>query len=93
MQLSRIIAKPFRLAEAPPELLSKTFSEEVIGMGYHPERVSEGKKGLISELPRIALDAPIESKEEIAIWRNAFRTGELGDGKIFLIPVLDFIEF
>ncbi len=95
-KFARIICKPFKLRDIPQNLLKSVYYEEVIGSGFHPERirnVEKRAKPLLSHLPRIALDILTESEETIEKIRLSLRTGEWGDGKIFVLPIIDFIEF
>lgn len=93
IRLIRLFCKPFMFKELPSNLINQATQEEVIGLGYHPERYSGSNTALFQELPRVAVDMEFDDSEELETIRKSLSTGEYGDGKIFIFPVEGFIEF
>lgn len=59
---------------------------------FHTYRRAEYQVNLIEKL-RVEIVVPDQEAEEVAeTIREAAHTGEVGDGKIFLLPVLDAIR-
>ena len=93
MIYARIVCKPFRIKNIPENYIENLCYEEVLGLGYHPETFKAKRRALLSGLPRIAIDAGFESMSDVETVRQSLRTGEQGDGKIFVMPVEKVIEF
>ena len=93
MKLLRVIAKPFMIRHLPEEIKKKSFAEEVIGTGFHPEKLRQERPVLFKELPRIALDTSIENTETIESIRQNLNTMEKGAGKIFVFNIEKSVEF
>lgn len=93
MKYLRVIFKPFKMRDWVEKIQPEFYAEEVTGFGYHPERLSGGDKALLTALPRMAADLKTDDAEGIEAHRAALRTGEPGDGKIFVFSLTDFREF
>ncbi len=93
MKFLRIIFKPFKLRDWVERENPDFHCEEVTGLGYHPERLTPESKALLTELPRMAAEMKCDDCGEIEKHRLALRTGEWGDGKIFVFPLAAYHEF
>lgn len=95
MKFLRIVMKPFKLKNWAASTEAEFTCEEVTGLGYHPERLAGAAedRALLSELPRMAADCEAGSAGDVENIRLALRTGEPGDGKIFVFPLLDRRDF
>jgi nitrogen regulatory protein PII len=93
MIYARIVCKPFRINNIPENIIERFYYEEVLGLGYHPETYKAKRRALLSGLPRIAIDGSFGDRSEIESVRQSLRTGERGDGKIFVLPVERVVEF
>jgi nitrogen regulatory protein P-II 1 len=101
MKLIKAIIKPFKLEEVK-EALSEIGVEgmtvtEVKGFGRqkgHTE-IYRGSEYTVDFLPKVMLDIAVGddlvSKTVDAI-KNAAKTGKIGDGKIFVIPMEEAIR-
>jgi len=101
MKLVKAIIKPFKLEEVK-EALSEIGVEgmtvsEVKGFGRqkgHTE-IYRGSEYTVDFLPKVMLDIAVQedlvSKTVEAI-SNAAKTGKIGDGKIFVLPIEEAIR-
>lgn len=101
MKLVKAIIKPFKLEEVK-EALSEIGVEgmtvtEVKGFGRqkgHTE-IYRGSEYTVDFLPKVMLDIAVSddlvSKTVEAI-KGAAKTGKIGDGKIFVLPIEDAIR-
>jgi len=101
MKLVTAIIKPFKL-EAVKEALTAVGVEgmtvsEVKGFGRqkgHTE-VYRGSEYTVDFLPKVKIDLVVgdEMKDKVVIAIvNAAKTGKIGDGKVFVLPVEDVIR-
>lgn len=89
----RSFIKPFRLNDFPFDDFPHSFSEEVEGRGFHPERLQPSTKRLLDSLPRIAVDSTADELSDADQIVRSLQSGEWGDGKIFIFPIERFEEF
>lgn len=96
MKLIKAIIKPFKLEEVK-EALAEIGIEgmtvtEVKGFGRqkgHTE-IYRGSEYTVDFLPKVMLDIAVPdelSEKTVETVSNAAKTGKIGDGKIFVIPV------
>jgi len=101
MKLITAIIKPFKL-DAVKEALTQVGVEgmtvtEVKGFGRqkgHTE-VYRGSEYTVDFLPKVKIDLVVsdEMKDKVVIAIvNAAKTGKIGDGKVFVLPVEDVIR-
>ena len=101
MKLITAIIKPFKL-DAVKEALTAVGVEgmtvsEVKGFGRqkgHTE-VYRGSEYTVDFLPKVKIDLVVsdEMKDKVVIAIvNAAKTGKIGDGKVFILPVEDVIR-
>ena len=101
MKLITAIIKPFKL-DAVKEALTQVGVEgmtvtEVKGFGRqkgHTE-VYRGSEYTVDFLPKVKIDLVVgdEMKDKVVIAIvNAAKTGKIGDGKVFILPVEDVIR-
>ena len=96
MKLVTAIIKPFKLDEVREALSERGISgmtlTEVKGYGRqkgHTE-IYRGAEYVVNLLPKIRLDVAVPSErvdETVAAIAAAARTGQIGDGKIFVTPL------
>ena len=96
MKLITAIIKPFKLDEVKSALTALGVQgmtvTEVKGFGRqkgHTE-IYRGAEYAISFLPKVRIDLVVASEQAdkvVATIRDAARTGEVGDGKIFVSPI------
>ena len=96
MKLVTAIIKPFKLEEVRDALnglgISGITVTEVKGYGRqkgHTE-IYRGAEYTISFLPKIKIEVAVASeraREVVEVIANASRTGQIGDGKIFVIDI------
>ena len=101
MKKIEAIIKPFKLDEVKQGLselgVKGMTATEVKGFGRqrgHKE-VYRGTEYQIDFLPKIKIEIVMESSlvpEAVKIIQEKARTGEIGDGKIFVIPVEEVIR-
>ncbi len=95
------IIKPFKLDEVKDALehmgVQGLTVSEVKGFGRqkgHTE-LYRGAEYVVDFLPKIKVEVVLESErvpEAIEVIEKASRTGKIGDGKIFVVPVDDVIR-
>ncbi|KAF0095753.1 MAG: nitrogen regulatory protein P-II 2 [Puniceicoccaceae bacterium 5H] len=96
MKLVKAIIKPFKLEEVK-EALSEIGVEgmtvtEVKGFGRqkgHTE-IYRGSEYTVDFLPKVMLDVAVPDElvaKTIDAIKNAAKTGKIGDGKIFVLPI------
>ncbi len=101
MKLIIAIIKPFKLDEVK-EALSKAGAEgltvtEVKGFGRqkgHTE-IYRGSEYTVDFLPKVKIEVAVTDellKPAIAAITGAAKTGKIGDGKIFVVPIEDVIR-
>ena len=101
MKLVKAIIKPFKLEEVK-EALSEIGVEgmtvtEVKGFGRqkgHTE-IYRGSEYTVDFLPKVMVDVAISEElvgKVVEAIKNAAKTGKIGDGKIFVIPVEEAIR-
>ena len=101
MKLVKAIIKPFKLEEVK-EALSEIGVEgmtvtEVKGFGRqkgHTE-IYRGSEYTVDILPKVMVDVAISEElvgKVVEAIKNAAKTGKIGDGKIFVIPVEEAIR-
>lgn len=101
MKLVKAIIKPFKLEEVK-EALSEIGVEgmtvtEVKGFGRqkgHTE-IYRGSEYTVDFLPKVMLDVAIADElvsKTVEAIKGAAKTGKIGDGKIFVLPVEDAIR-
>ena len=101
MKLVKAIIKPFKLEEVK-EALSEIGVEgmtvtEVKGFGRqkgHTE-IYRGSEYTVDFLPKVMLDVAVGDDlvvKTVEAIKNAAKTGKIGDGKIFVIPIEDAIR-
>jgi nitrogen regulatory protein P-II 2 len=93
MKLVTAIIKPFQFDEAQSALTALGVQgmtvTEVKGFGRqkgHTE-VYRGAEYAISFLPKLRIDLVVASGRRTRSLRHTARTGEVGDGKIFVSPI------
>jgi nitrogen regulatory protein P-II 2 len=96
MKLVTAIIKPFKLDEVREALSERGVSgmtlTEVKGYGRqkgHTE-IYRGAEYVVNLLPKIRLDVAVASErvdDTVAAITTAARTGQIGDGKIFVTPL------
>jgi nitrogen regulatory protein P-II 1 len=101
MKLIKAIIKPFKLEEVK-EALSDIGVEgmtvtEVKGFGRqkgHTE-IYRGSEYTVDFLPKVMIDIALSDEmaaKAIEAIKNSAKTGKIGDGKIFVIPLEDAIR-
>jgi|SRR5210317_19893 nitrogen regulatory protein P-II 1 len=101
MKLVKAIIKPFKLEEVK-EALSEIGVEgmtvtEVKGFGRqkgHTE-IYRGSEYTVDFLPKVMVDVAIAEElvgKVVEAIKNAAKTGKIGDGKIFVIPIDEAIR-
>ena len=101
MKLVKAIIKPFKLEEVK-EALSEIGVEgmtvtEVKGFGRqkgHTE-IYRGSEYTVDFLPKVMVDVAISEElvgKVVEAIKNAAKTGKIGDGKIFVIPIEEAIR-
>ncbi len=101
MKLVKAIIKPFKLEEVK-EALAEIGVEgmtvtEVKGFGRqkgHTE-IYRGSEYTVDFLPKVMVDVAVSDDlvgKTVDAIKNAARTGKIGDGKIFVIPVEEAIR-
>jgi nitrogen regulatory protein PII len=101
MKLVKAIIKPFKLEEVK-EALSEIGVEgmtvtEVKGFGRqkgHTE-IYRGSEYTVDFLPKVMVDVAISEDlvgKVVEAIKNAAKTGKIGDGKIFVIPIEEAIR-
>lgn len=101
MKKIEAIIKPFKLEEVK-EALSEIGVEgmtvsEVKGFGRqkgHTE-IYRGSEYTIDFLPKIKIEVVVSDDKEVTVVNSIIksaRTGKIGDGKVFVLPVLDAIR-
>ena len=101
MKLVKAIIKPFKLEEVK-EALSEIGVEgmtvtEVKGFGRqkgHTE-IYRGSEYTVDFLPKVMVDVAIAEDlvgKVVEAIKNAAKTGKIGDGKIFVIPIEEAIR-
>jgi nitrogen regulatory protein P-II 1 len=95
------IIKPFKLDEVKDALndmgIKGMTISEVKGFGRqkgHTE-IYRGAEYVIDFLPKVKIEVVIEQEltgKVVEVIQNAARTGKIGDGKIFVLPVEDVIR-
>ena len=96
VKLVTAIIKPFKLDEVQSALMALGVQgmtvTEVKGFGRqkgHTE-IYRGAEYAISFLPKVRIDLVVASEQAdkvVAAIQNAARVGEIGDGKIFILPI------
>jgi len=96
MKMVQAIIKPERLDSVKKALEEKGFIAlsiiEIKGRGEQKGITLEyrGKKVEVDTLPKVKLEIVVKDEDVnpiISIIRSAARTGKIGDGKIFVLPV------
>lgn len=101
MKLIKAIIKPFKLEEVK-EALSEVGVEgmtvtEVKGFGRqkgHTE-IYRGSEYTVDFLPKVMVDVAVTDDmvaKCVEAIKNAAKTGKIGDGKIFVLPIEDAIR-
>ena len=101
MKLVKAIIKPFKLEEVK-EALSEIGVDgmtvtEVKGFGRqkgHTE-IYRGSEYTVDFLPKVLLDIAVPTEmvaKTVDVIKNAAKTGKIGDGKIFVLPIEDAIR-
>ncbi|MEX0322579.1 MAG: P-II family nitrogen regulator [Puniceicoccaceae bacterium] len=101
MKLVKAIIKPFKLEEVK-EALSEIGVEgmtvtEVKGFGRqkgHTE-IYRGSEYTVDFLPKVMVDVAVSEDlvgKTVEAIKSAAKTGKIGDGKIFVIPIEDAIR-
>ncbi|MBN2068168.1 MAG: P-II family nitrogen regulator [Opitutales bacterium] len=101
MKLVKAIIKPFKLEEVK-EALSEVGVEgmtvtEVKGFGRqkgHTE-IYRGSEYTVDFLPKVMLDIAVQDDivaKTVEAITNAAKTGKIGDGKIFVLPIEEAIR-
>jgi nitrogen regulatory protein P-II 1 len=101
MKLVKAIIKPFKLEEVK-EALSEIGVEgmtvtEVKGFGRqkgHTE-IYRGSEYTVDFLPKVMVDVAVSDEiagKVVEAIKSAAKTGKIGDGKIFVIPVEDAVR-
>jgi len=101
MKLITAIIKPFKLDEVREALsevgVSGITVSEVKGFGRqkgHTE-LYRGAEYVVDFLPKVRIEAAVEDgilDRAIEAIEKSARTGKIGDGKIFVTPVLDIVR-
>jgi nitrogen regulatory protein P-II 1 len=96
MKMVQAIIKPERLDKVKKALEEKGFIAmsiiEIKGRGEQKGITLEyrGKKVEVDVLPKVKLEIVVKDEDVdpiLSIIRSAARTGKIGDGKIFVLPV------
>ena len=96
MKMVQAIIKPERLDKVKKALEEKGFIAmsiiEIKGRGEQKGITLEyrGKKVEVDVLPKVKLEIVVKDEEVdsiLSIIRSSARTGKIGDGKIFVLPV------
>lgn len=101
MKLIKAVIKPFKLEEVK-EALSEIGVEgmtvsEVKGFGRqkgHTE-IYRGSEYTVDFLPKVMLDIAVSDEmvaKTVETVKNAAKTGKIGDGKIFVVPLEEIIR-
>jgi nitrogen regulatory protein PII len=101
MKLVKAIIKPFKLEEVK-EALSEIGVEgmtvtEVKGFGRqkgHTE-IYRGSEYTVDFLPKVMVDVAIADElaaKTVEAIKNAAKTGKIGDGKIFVLPIEEAVR-
>ncbi|MFP4281000.1 MAG: P-II family nitrogen regulator [Verrucomicrobiota bacterium] len=101
MKLVKAIIKPFKLEEVK-EALSEVGVEgmtvtEVKGFGRqkgHTE-IYRGSEYTVDFLPKVMIDVAVSDElvaKTVDAIKNAAKTGKIGDGKIFVVPVEEAVR-
>jgi nitrogen regulatory protein P-II 1 len=101
MKLVKAIIKPFKLEEVK-EALSEIGVEgmtvtEVKGFGRqkgHTE-IYRGSEYTVDFLPKVMIDVAVGEElvaKTVDAIKNAARTGKIGDGKIFVLPIEEAVR-
>jgi nitrogen regulatory protein PII len=98
MKMVSAVIKPFKLDEVKEALQTAGIQgmtvTEVRGFGRqkgHTE-VYRGQEYQVDLVPKVRVDVIVnddQTKEVLEAIANAARTGKIGDGKIFVVPVED----
>jgi nitrogen regulatory protein P-II 2 len=101
MKLVIAIIKPFRLQEVKEALTAAGFEgmtvTDVKGFGRqkgHTE-IYRGSEYTVDFLPKVKLEIAVEEERvgvAIAAITKAAKTGKIGDGKIFVVPLHDVVR-
>jgi len=102
MKLVKAIIKPFKFEAVKEALSTQNLIEgmtvtEVKGFGRqkgHKERY-RGSEFTVDLLPKVMLDIAVEDADVASVIKTiceAGRTGEIGDGKIFVIPIEEAVR-
>ena len=96
MKLIAAIIKPFKLEEVRDALLAMGVSgmtvTEVKGYGRqkgHTE-IYRGAEYVVNFLPKIRIEVAVATDQAdrvVETLRTAAKTGQIGDGKVFVIPI------
>lgn len=96
MKLVTAIIKPFKLEEVRQALTDLGFSgmtvSEVKGYGRqkgHTE-IYRGAEYAVNFLPKVKIEVAVQSSDvsrAVEAIVNAAKTGQIGDGKIFVVPI------
>jgi len=101
MKLIIAIIKPFKLEEVKEGLTSINIEgmtvTEVKGFGRQKGHVEiyRGSEYTVDFLPKVKLEVAVEDSEVAAavkIIADKARTGKIGDGKIFVLELLDAVR-
>lgn len=101
MKLVKAIIKPFKLEEVK-EALAEVGVEgmtvtEVKGFGRqkgHTE-IYRGSEYTVDFLPKVMLDIAVSDElvaKTVEAIKNAAKTGKIGDGKIFVLPIEEAVR-
>ena len=101
MKLVKAVIKPFKLEEVK-EALAEIGVEgmtvtEVKGFGRqkgHTE-IYRGSEYTVDFLPKVMLDIAVSDDlvaKTVEAVKNAAKTGKIGDGKVFVIPIEDAVR-
>lgn len=101
MKKIEAIIKPFKLEEVKEALAKENIQgmtvSEIKGFGRqkgHTE-LYRGAEYVVDFLPKVKIEILVEDEKAAAVAEaiiNAARTGRIGDGKIFILPVDDVIR-
>ncbi|CAM2850421.1 P-II family nitrogen regulator [Rariglobus hedericola] len=101
MKLIIAIIKPFKLEEVKEGLTSISIEgmtvTEVKGFGRQKGHVEiyRGSEYTVDFLPKVKIEVAVEDSEVAAavkIIADKARTGKIGDGKIFVVDLLDAVR-
>jgi nitrogen regulatory protein P-II 1 len=101
MKKIEIVTRPFKLDEVKTALTQAGVKgmtvSEVKGFGRqrgHKE-VYRGAEYQVDLVPKVKIEVVVEdakAQEIIEVVQNAARTGQVGDGKIFVVPVEEVVR-